>query len=326
MVVSGSVEVSRPDAAPQASLEFRGGTGVVGGDWDAYRAFYSGGADVYLEGDRFSAEVSAVRLDRSILFDRRLAGVRHERTPNRVRADGFDHYVFHLNLGGRAAVDSGAGWSVLAPQEAVLLDTRRPMRLRLPNAHLLTASLARTLVIAAADGEPTHGGRIAAERTAALRALYAEKGLSAGPAVLLAVLETLGPEPSPSASARRARHKMLQAAVVRDWIDANLHRRDIRPEEVARACGLSRAGLYRLLAPRGGLFGEVRRQRLARLERCLAARDGRPLSALAEALGFSDASQLVRQFREATGMSPGRYRAGGAEARARWAAWMGELR
>lgn len=311
---------------PDPGFSFRGGTGVPGADFEAYRAFYSGGGDVFLEAERFSADISAVRLDGCILFDRRISGVRHERGPARVDNDRFRHFTIQLGLSGLVEVDIGSGWSPLAEGEAVLLDMRRPMRIRFVQAHLLTISLARDLVVAAAGFEPEHGRRVPIGRTAALRTAFESFDPANGPKVLLAALEALTPEAALTTAARRQQRGRLQAAMVGDWIDANLHRRDIRPEGAARACGLSRAGLYRLTAPQGGLMTMVRKRRLARLERWLARGDRRGLREMAEALGFADASQLVRQFRAAAGVSPGRYRAGGAEARLRWAAWMGELR
>lgn len=305
---------------------FVGASGVPGADFEEYRAFYSGGGDVFLEGDRFSAEIRAFRLDRGILFERRLSGVRHERSPERVAADGYTHYTCQLNLHGDVEVDTGEGFSPIAAGEAVLLDMQKPMRLRFTDACLLTVSLARELVVAAADEAPPSGRRVPAERTAALRRLYAAPDFTPGPAFLLAVLDSLVPVgPAPVADRRRRRAE-LRLAVVRDWVDANLSRRDLTPGEAARACGLSRAALYRLIAPYGGLLAMVRVRRLAQLERRLAAGDPRSLEALSDLLGFADSSQMIRQFRAVAGVPPGRYRAAGATARARWATWMGELR
>ena len=284
------------------------------------------GTDVFQETERFTADIRAFRLDRCILFDRRVSGVRHERGAHRLERDGFDHFAFQLVLSGRLDVDVGDGFSAAHAGEAVLIDTRLAGRLRFPGTHLVTASLARDLVIAAFGGEPEHGHRLAPDRTIAIRDLYARHGISDGPALVLTMLESLGAEAPPSTSAWRQRRRRLQMAMVGDWIEANLHRRDIRPEAVARACGLSRAGLYRLMTPQGGLMTEVRKHRLARLEQWLATGDGRGQEEMAEALGFADVSHMARQFRAAAGVSPGRYRSAGARARQRWAAWMGELR
>lgn len=323
--MSGLVETSTEEAA-DAGFGFHGGSGIPGADWDAYQELYAGGTDVFQESERFTADIRAVRLDRCILFDRRVSGIRHERGAHRMDRDGFDHFAFQLVLSGRLDVDVGDGFIAAHPGEAILIDTRRPGRLRFPETHLVTASLARGLVIAAFGAEPEHGHRIGPDHTTAMRDLYARQGISDGPALVLTILESLGAEAPSSTSAWRQRRRRLQTAIVGDWIDANLHRRDIQPDGVARACGLSRAGLYRLMTPQGGLMTEVRKRRLARLEQWLATGDGRGQQEMAEALGFADVSQMVRQFRAAAGVPPGRYRSAGAPARQRWAAWMGELR
>jgi AraC-like DNA-binding protein len=93
---------------------------------------------------------------------------------------------------------------------------------------------------------------------------------------------------------------------------------------------MSLATLYRLMAPHGGMSRYIRKHRLARLERLLAAGDGRRLSELAHHLGFAEASHMSRQFRAVAGVSPGLYRvdddSDATAGRRRWAVWMDELR
>ncbi|TAJ54007.1 MAG: hypothetical protein EPO54_01575, partial [Brevundimonas sp.] len=67
---------------------------------ETYRNLYDGGADVVSSGQAVSAEVTAHRLDRLILFDRRLTGVGHARPAQRVGLNGFSHFVVHLVVEG----------------------------------------------------------------------------------------------------------------------------------------------------------------------------------------------------------------------------------
>ncbi len=323
---------------PGDSFRFRGGCDEPGASWEDYRRLYARGGEAFQEAGNFRADITAIRLDRVILFDRRLRGLRHERRPEHVVANGFDHFTLQLNLGGSAEVDCGDGFQALAEGEAVLLDTRLPMRLRLVDVHLLTASIARPLVMAAA-ADSAHGRFISPARTAVLRRRMAEWaegdpiGLALeGPRLLLIMLDMLRSEGRRQAGADRLRRMMIRRAVIRDYVEANLTRRDLDPLEIAQACALSRATLYRLTEPDGGVVNFVRKVRLARLERLLADGGAEQLADFAERLGFADASHMSRQFRAVAGISPGRYRAASREdpaanaARQRWTAWMAEFR
>jgi AraC-like DNA-binding protein len=311
--------------------------GKDGGDWDAYRKLYAAGGSAFLEHPHAKAEITATRLDQMILFDRKLCGLRHERTPEQAAANGFTHYVLNLNLQGAAEVDCGEGFAGLAEGEAVLMDVGRPMRLRMIDVHLLTASIARNLVTAAA-GDMAHGLRISAERTAPLRGLLAEQRHEGapeqamqGPHLLLAMLAMLAPAGRRSAIEQRLQRKRIQRAVIRNYIEAKLASRDLGPAKIASACAISRATLYRLTEPDGGVASFVRKVRLAELERLLASGNGERLAELAQRLGFADECHMSRQFRMVTGVSPGRYRAASlgdtaaSAARRRWTAWMAEL-
>ncbi len=326
--------MSRPDCSTSDSFTFSTGLEGSASDWDGYRQLYETGGEVLRETDSFHAEIAATRLDRAIIFERRLRGLRHERRPEHLADTGFDHFTLQLNLGGEIEVDAGQGFEPLAVGEAILLDASLPMRLRLIDVHLITASLARGLVIAC--GEIGHGDRIPIERTAALRRRLDQGATGAtdrlnlkDPRLVMLMLSMLAPD---RPGQHRLRRRMIQRAVVRDYVEANLAERELDPSTIAHACAISRSTLYRLTDPDGGVASFVRKVRLARLERLLVAGDGGSLTDLAEHLGFADASHMSRQFRAVTGISPGRYRSASQDdvaadaALRRWSTWMAEFR
>lgn len=317
------------------SFSFKAGGNAS--DWDEYRKLYAAGGSAFLEDPHARAEITATRVDQMILFDRKVRGLRHERDAEQAAASGFTHYVLNLNLKGVAQVDSGEGFESLAEGEAMLLDVSMPMRLRMTDVHLLTASIARSLVTAAA-GERAHGMRIGSDRTATLRSLLAERSdddpakiLEEGPRLLLMILAMLAPGGQRSVVERRLHRKRIQRAIIRDYIEARLASRELVPAQIAKACAVSRTTLYRLTEPDGGVASFVRKVRLAQLERLLANGSGESLADLAQRLGFADESHMGRQFRQVTGVSPGRYRTASRAdtaanaAQRRWRAWMGEL-
>jgi AraC-like DNA-binding protein len=314
---------------------------VTGGDFAAFRAVDPGGLDVAPDGATFTAEVRAWRFHGLILFDAKLSGLVHERSPARVAADGFSHFHLQLNRCGALDFDSGGGLRPLCEGEALLLDMRRPMRSHCNHAHLLTAAIARDLVQSATGGDDLHGHILDAGGTAALRARLAGVALpqtGEGPALLdpagamMSLLEMLVEAGHASAGAPRRRRALAARFRVDRYIHANLGRRDLGAAEIAAACGVSRAALYRMTAADSGVTSLIRKRRLAELELRLAS--GVPavlLRELAEALGFANENLMSRQFRSSAGVSPGRYgrsmrdRTGSAAAGARWAAWMAEL-
>jgi AraC-like DNA-binding protein len=73
---------------------------------------------------------------------------------------------------------------------------------------------------------------------------------------------------------------------------------------------MSRAGLYRLFEPQGGVARYIQMCRLQQLRARLDDRafDNRSLAELAPKLGFSGESHAGRLFKQAFGVSPGAYR------------------
>ena len=80
-------------------------------------------------------------------------------------------------------------------------------------------------------------------------------------------------------------------------------------ERVADQFALSGRHLVRKLAEEGTSFKLLREQVLQRMAEQLLREDVR-LSEVAERLGFSDESALVKAFRRWTGMTPGQFRQG----------------
>jgi AraC-like DNA-binding protein len=234
--------------------------------------------------------------------------------------------------------DVDGAFQPLRPGESMLMDMSRVGRLRFTHAHLFTASISRDLTDAAVGEGSHHGRRLAPQRTRDLRDLWSRLGPSGLGGIgateqaqlLLSLLTALAPEGERTPAKARRRLALIRLALARDYVQGNLDRRNLEPEAVAAAAGISRATLYRLMAPYGGVASYVRKHRLAELERLLACGDERPLTKISKQLGYASASHMSRQFREVTGVSPGRYRKGGgsdaAAARRRWAVWMDELR
>jgi AraC-like DNA-binding protein len=81
--------------------------------------------------------------------------------------------------------------------------------------------------------------------------------------------------------------------------------RNLTPDKLCRAVGVSRSRLYRIFEPAGGIANYVRRKRLLKTRDVLAdSSDRRSISIIAEEWGFSDASAYSRMFKLEFGISP----------------------
>lgn len=110
--------------------------------------------------------------------------------------------------------------------------------------------------------------------------------------------------------ARLAALSMSSVSVpeLRQWLEARIGPVLPRRSEAAAALGISERTLARRLQAQGrtfeGLLDEVRRDRALQA----VAETNTPLPAIAESLGFAEASTFYRAFRRWTGMPPVRWR------------------
>jgi AraC-like DNA-binding protein len=108
--------------------------------------------------------------------------------------------------------------------------------------------------------------------------------------------------PADAAVALRARVRQ----VIRDHIASAA----LTPARICRLAGVSRSHLYRLFEAEGGVARYVQslRLRLA-LDALTRTEPQRPILAVAESLGFYDASAFSRAFRREFGVTPSEARA-----------------
>jgi AraC-like DNA-binding protein len=97
---------------------------------------------------------------------------------------------------------------------------------------------------------------------------------------------------------------------IRRYIDRNLATTDLSAASVAAVFGLSRASLYRLFEPAGGIAKYIRKVRLNRAfqEITTAEYSNRRIGHIAYTLGFKNVSAFSRLFHEVYGVTPGEAR------------------
>lgn len=311
-----------------------------------YRDLYAHGADVERTGAPFYARVRGWRLDRSLLFVREYGGVRHHRR-DRIVQDGFDHFVLHHVVSGELIGGPDAHPIRVGPGETILLDTCRPMDNGASSVGLITVSLAREAVRAAAGNlDELHGRKIGSRDgallTSLLRALAEQAPiLAAGaqPAATRALVDLLSVATNPMGMGARSDFYRLEYArreAVQRLIETRLADRTFGVGDIVHDVGISRASLYRLFEAQGGVAHFIQLRRLQHLRDRLDNRafDSQPLATLAPQSGFSGESHASRLFKKVFGIAPGAYRAAsihGAQTQAvdmmvrRWANSMSEV-
>lgn len=286
-----------------------------------YRDLYARGTDVERTSAPFFARSRSWRLERTLLFAREYGGVCHRRR-ERVADDGFDHFVMHHVVSGEL-IGGPYGQAVpVKPGETLLLDTREPMESGSRSVKLITVSVARDSVRAAAgDLDNLHGRRIHAKEGALLGALlralveqvpHLPSGAHA--AITRTLIDLLSVALNPAGMGARSefyRLEHVRRETVRRLIESNLDTPDFSVQDIVTVTGISRAGLYRLFEDRGGVARFIQLCRLQQLRDRLDNRafDHLPLAELAPALGFASESHAGRLFKQAFGIAPGAYRA-----------------
>jgi AraC-like DNA-binding protein len=232
----------------------------------------------------------------------------------------------------------------------LLLDMARPTRTRIPQARLVTVSLSRELVEAAAGSADRLHGRIIPARTGGLLADFLcsltqrVAGLSpqAAPGVTRAMVELLRlglGGAAQSSEPARVQIDRLRLAATRRFIVANLADPGLDPDAVAQAAAMSRATLYRVFEPLGGVSRYIQQRRLNRLRAAmLDPMETAPVSRLARTCGFASESHASRSFQKAYGARPAEFRDmtrsaassdygdGAAALKKRFASWQVEIR
>lgn len=308
---------------------------------ERYRAIYGIGAEVAATGPAPSVKFQGWRLDRAILYERWLNDIGHVRPAANLARYGMSHWTVTLVLEGWVAVDLGMGLRQIAPGEVLFVDTKTAFRNDARHAHIATLSIAEDRleeILGPMSG--LHGSVIAAREaqlydqfirsllatlptlhSAALPALTSTLGM-----ILRAALD-IGRQTSIGVSANL---QTLRLAAFRKLVDGRLGDVGFGTEAAIAESGLSRASLYRLLHPYGGLAAYLRNRRLDYLRRALSDPDERRgLSVLAREAGFRDESQASRAFTVRFGVRPSAYRSavtGTAATDARFRIWQDDLR
>lgn len=290
------------------------------------------------DGPAFSIRAERWRLHRTVLHVRRGNDIRHSRGPAHL-ADGLDHLLIHHVVAGDYVADTGSGFRVVAPGQLLLVDMRRPVVTRSRDAEVMTVSLprdsARGVLGALSEAHGRVLGGAAARPLADFLASLARHAATLPQAAAAPLAQALAPllaaaldAPAGANDPGAARDAAFDRA--RRAIEQRLADPGLGAALLVERSGLSRASLYRLFQPHGGLVSFITARRLEAARTLLADRaEPRTIAAIATDCGFPSESHFSRRFAAAYGQRPSAYRAQLLAATGddpRVSLWLGELR
>jgi AraC-like DNA-binding protein len=234
----------------------------------------------------------------------------YSRSSSRIRSDGIDHYLIRLDF---------------TPEhpEGLLfvIDLGQPIELPLAPMHCLCIFVPRDMVdgamtgIASLHGQVIAGarGRIFADYMKVLASQAGGLLMQDGPAIADSTVALMRSCLQPQAGAEGPVRSVLEATQMgraRRFIDANLTNADLGPEMLSGGLAMSRASLYRLFRPVGGVARFIQQRRLQRIHDLLCSPDEhRRITELALTYCFSDEAAFSRAFRREYGYTASEARA-----------------
>lgn len=239
------------------------------------------------------------------------------RAPERIARDGLDMIrIMHC-------LENGLWWGVEGGEfgqragDIVVTDFTRPEFTFTRRQTSQGLVIPRAALAATEDRlDPLHGlvlrpgGAVHALLSAHLDALWAaRKSITAEQAndiaaATVALVSELLIRPGAARWAAGRRNEEITLRVLRH-IRENLHDVDLGPDVLCRRFGLSRAALYRLFAPLGGVAHHIRNTRLKRALTMLSAPGPAPaLGDVAAKVGFESVDALRSAFYRRFGFHP----------------------
>ena len=236
-----------------------------------------------------------------------------------IQASGMDHLlVQHYTRGGFDGV-AGAQPMRMRAGDICVFDLAQTMRTTTTDCHIITLVVPRPLFEAVTDDvSALHGlvleagsplARLLAEYLRSLTGKAAT--LKAGEALIAArATAALVTNIIAGAGANRTgQNGVIVSSQFRDvlfHIDARLAEPELEGEAIAGAFGLSRAKLYRLFEPVGGVANYIRRRRLNAASLYLASPEHRDwrISRIAFSCGFASEQVFSRNFKQQFGLTP----------------------
>ncbi len=272
----------------------------------------------------FSAGLTSYNLAPVVMIEGYSSAETLERTARTIARSNIDHISLTVRSQGGFGLDVEGRATEVHTGDICVLDMTRRSALRSTGYKSFTLILPRTLLEPhVADIDALHGrvlprgSALNAMLAAHMRTLYAQ-----APSLTLSDIHAAGHATAAMiaafAGASSDGRGMIAEVTAnaslkacRKAIDASLHDPWLGPDFLCDKLGVSRAKLYRMFEPLGGVTLYIQRRRLMHAYRFIIdpAYAQERISAIAMRCGFGNVSAFNRAFRQAHGMSPTELRA-----------------
>ncbi|PWC40350.1 hypothetical protein TSO221_25140 [Azospirillum sp. TSO22-1] len=271
------------------------------------------------QADDFHASLTTIQLGGMLLAETTASAQIFHRDLRRICADGVDHYMIQLYCAGEARARFHEEEQTIAAGDLLFIDAAQPSSFVCDDFSNLTLVAPRVLLDARLPhAERLHGSvlhrdqpitRLAGETLRLLNRLgpgfdgdTAEPGAEAVLDLVVRCLTLAGSGHPAGTPAQR----MAMLTAIKRFLEMRLADPALGPDAVLGSFRMSRAYLYELFEPHGGVVRYIQQRRLVR---CLAMlRDPssrrRKIADIAFAHGFTSESHFSRAFSRAFGMTP----------------------
>lgn len=272
--------------------------------------------DTLAQDDGFGFGSQWWRLGALLLGDSVFDAHQSVRSLRHVRSDQLDHYRLVLRTDGELCSEADGLRQIVRPGEIVITDMSRPetlihgrgsdINLMVPR-EMLDEALPRPLDLHGVRPNGV-GARLLVDH---LRSLAREApGLEqqCAPQLNQATLSLIAACLLPNRETLARAAPVVQSTVLRQmcrYIELHLSEPELSADELIGFFKVSRASLYRMFEPMGGVASFVKERRLARMHAVLASTGTKQsIGRLAEDTGFRSTNHFSRAFREQYGYSP----------------------
>lgn len=271
----------------------------------------------------FRAELSTYFMGPALFFVADMLGTTYSfsRDAARIARSGLDLILVQLTLEGSDLRTINGETFLVEAGDISLFDLSRTMHAETDHCRNLTLVLPRDLMFSReAQNDALHGLLLKRSTSAArligshLRTLFEDLPditQTEAPAIVAATANLVTNLIAPQIAARSLPSPTVRGAVIieiRRYIEQHIAEADLGPDRLCKVFGLSRASLYRLFEPIGGVTDYIRTRRLRAAFDMLENDGKRTVGEVAYACGFSDISAFSRAFRNQFAMSPSEVR------------------
>ena len=270
---------------------------------------------------RFYADLTSYAMGSILLGHTRSMAQRFSRTTATIARSGIDHIIVQLYIAGGYQGTIGAAEVEVRAGDICVLDCAETLETQATDFENLTLAVPRTMLEARLPRlEAVHGlvlragstwTEILSRHLLTLFELAPQMTIRDGDRVATGTIALLVACLQGEIEARDDRSGTSVSNMVlriRRYIDERLSNRDLAADQVAAEFALSRATLYRLFEPFGGIADYIRARRLRRAFFALRSRElrDRRISEIARRSGFTSMGTFTSRLQGGLWHHPGR--------------------